>query len=222
MKISKEEITEELASLQEIVRALRRRRRELQRQGAIRGNSVDPAVRIEIQDITAQIQEHEGEISTLEAMAAADQVPVEEIEYQAMLAEEWDKSSGRLKLAQRARRDWMRVRLGIALERAQAMEHAVRTQMAEEIFEDLNLSYLPHRFDNVPPPPILFDFDRLRKAILLDLPTAIRLFRVRLVPVQHIDIRAIEDVLMDPHSACRPDDAEYYRQFLDEVRAALV
>src|SRR6266540_847696 len=204
MKLSMEEIAEELASLQEILHTLHRRRRELQKKHAVRGLDTPAEVLIEIEDMTKQIHAYE-----------------EEIEYQAMLAEEWDKCSGRLKLAQRARLDWARVRLGIALERAQVMEHTVRTQMAEELFEDLNLRYLPHHYENVPPPPWPFAFDKLRKAILLDLPTAIQSIRGRFPVTPPIDIAAVGDALMDPDSTCRQDDSDQYQRFLNEVRSAL-
>jgi len=221
MKLSMEEIAEELASLQEILHTLHRRRRELQKKHAVRGLDTPAEVLIEIEDMTKQIHAYEEEIAQFEARAAADQVPVEEIEYQAMLAEEWDKCSGRLKLAQRARLDWARVRLGIALERAQVMEHTVRTQMAEELFEDLNLRYLPHHYENVPPPPWPFAFDKLRKAILLDLPTAIQSIRGRFPVTPPIDVAAVGDALMDPDSTCRQDDSDQYQRFLNEVRSAL-
>lgn len=125
MKLSQEEIAEELASLQKIVRSLRRRRRELQSQEAIQGISSDPKIVMEIEDITVHIREHEEEIARFETIAAAEHVPVEVIEYHAILAQEWDQSVGHLKLAQRARLDWTRVRLGISLERAREMEYAV-------------------------------------------------------------------------------------------------
>ena len=137
MKLSKEEIAEELASLREILHAWRRRRRELQKKHAIRGLDTPAEVLIEIEDMTKQIYAYEEEITRLEAMVAADHVPVEEIEYRAMLAEEWDKSSGRLKHAQCTRLDWARVRLGISLQQAQPLEQAIRMQIAEELFDDL-------------------------------------------------------------------------------------
>ncbi len=47
----------------------------------------------ELASLTEQIRARENEIASLKSLSAADQVPVAEIEYQAMLAEEWDKSS---------------------------------------------------------------------------------------------------------------------------------
>ncbi len=49
----------------------------------------------------------------------------------------------------------------------------------EELFDDLNLSYLPHTYSGHSRPMAPFDFDRLRKAILLDPLTAVRIFRER-------------------------------------------
>ena len=221
MNLSKDEIAEELASLHEIMHALRRRRRELQKKHAVRGIDTPVDVLTEIEDVTERIRACEEEVATLKARAAADHTPIAEVEYQAMLADEWDKSTGRLKLAQRAWLDWTRVRLGITLERAQAMEHAVRVQLAEELFDDLNLNYLPHQFTNEPQPPVPFDFVRLRKTILLDLPTAVRLFQTRLALVRYFDLNMIQNELLHPHGACRPDDLEQYSRFLGEVRAAL-
>jgi hypothetical protein len=128
MELPKDEIAEELTSLQEIMRALRRRRRGLQQKQAIQG-------------INAPV----------------------------------------------------------------------------EVF---TLNYLPHQLTNVPQPPAPFDFARLRKAILLDRPTAVRLFHEREAPVQPVDINTVEHALLDPHDACRQDDIDQYSRFFGEVRAA--
>lgn len=221
MELSKDEIAEELNSLGEIMRALRRRRRELQKKHAARGIDTPVEVLTEIEDVSEQLRAYKEEVATLKAWAAADHAPITEVEYQAKLAEEWDASAGRLKLAQRTRLDWMRVRLGITPERAQAMEHTLRAQLAEELFDDLNLNYLPHKFSNVSQPPTPFDFARLRKATLLDLPTAVGLFHARLSFVQHFDLNMIQDKLFDPHGVCRQDDLDLFSQFLIDVRAAL-
>lgn len=221
MQLSKDEIPRELAHQQLAVQTFNERRRVLDLQAAQFGPLTPPHIVTELASLTEQIQARENEITHLKSLAAADQVPVAEIEYQAMLAEEWDKSSGRLKLAQHARLDWTRVRLGIASERAQAMEHTVRVQLAEELFDDLNLNYLPHQFTNAPQPLAPFDFARLRKAILLDLPTAVGLFHARLSFVQHFDLNMIQDKLFDPHGVCRQDDLDLFSQFLIDVRAAL-
>jgi hypothetical protein len=111
------------------------------------------------------------------------------------------------------------VRLGIALERARAMEKAVRIQLAEELFDDLNLSNLPHNYSNLAKPTTPFDFDKLRKVILLDLPTAVRIFRERLQMTHPLDRRVVEEMLLDPYSTCRQDDIELYNRFLNEVQA---
>lgn len=150
MELSKDEIAEELTSLQGIMRAQRRRRRELQKKHAVRGIDTPVDVLTEIEEVSEQLQEREKEITHLKSLAAADQVPVAEIEYQAMLAEEWDKSSGRLKLAQRARLDWTRVRLGIASERALVMEYTVRVQLAEELYDRLNLNMIQNKLFDPP------------------------------------------------------------------------
>ena len=217
--MSKEEIPKELAHQQQAVQALNERRRVLDLQAVQFGSLAPPHIVTELASLTEQIQAREDEIATLKSHAAADQEPVEEIEYRAMLAEEWDRSAGRLKLAQQARLDWARVRLGIALERARAMEIAVRVQLAEELFDDLNLGNLPHNYENVAKPTTPFDFDKLRKAILLDLPTAVRIFRERYQMAHSLDRRAVEGWLLDPYSVCRQDDVVLCNRFLNEVQA---
>ncbi|MFL5805658.1 MAG: hypothetical protein ACJ8CR_28460 [Roseiflexaceae bacterium] len=220
MQLSKEEIPREIAHQQQAVQALNERRRVLDLQAVQFGLQVPPHIVTELANLTEQIQAREIEIANLKSQSAADQVPVEEIEDHAMLAEEWDKSPGRLKLAQRARLDWARVRLGIPLERAQAMEQTLRVQLAEELFDDLTLNYLPHNYSNWPQPKTTFDFDRLRKAILLDLPITVRVFHARLQKMLYLlDRQAVEIVLLDADSTCREDDAALYGRFLNEVQA---
>src|SRR5215470_13107588 len=121
MQLPKEEIPREISHQQQAVLALNERRRVLDLQAAQFGSLTPPHIVTELASLTEQIQARESEIANLKSQSAADQIPVEEVEYHAMLAEEWDKSPGRLKLAQQARLEWVRVRLGIALERAQAM-----------------------------------------------------------------------------------------------------
>jgi hypothetical protein len=221
MQLSKEEIPREIAHQQQAVQALNERRRVLDLQAAQFGSLTPPHIVTELASLTEQIQARESEIASLKSLSAADQVPVEEIEYYAMLAEEWDKSIGRLKLAQQARLDWARVRLGIPLDRAQAMEQTVRVQLAEELFDDLTLNYLPHNYSNVPQPKAAFDFDRLRKAILLDRTTAVRVSHARLQKMAYpLDRQAVEIVLLDADSTCREDDAALYDRFLNEVQAS--
>src|SRR5262249_39496169 len=138
----------------------------------------------------------------------------------AMLTEEWDKSAGYLKNVQKRRLNWVRVRLGIPLERAQAMERAVRAELAEELFGDLNLSWLPHNYGDVAQPKTAFDFDRLRKAIQLDLPAVVQLFHTHLQKAGYpLDRQAVEAQLLDPDSTCREEDAALYGRFLNEVQA---
>src|SRR5215212_2390982 len=118
MKLPKKEIDAEVAHQQQAVRVLRERRRALDLQSAQLGIATPPHITTEISDLTEQIRAREEEIATLETLAAADETPVTEVEYRAMLAEAWDRSSGRLKLAPRARLDWERLRLRIAPDRA--------------------------------------------------------------------------------------------------------
>jgi hypothetical protein len=220
MQLSKEEIPREIAHQQQAVQALNDRRRVLDLQAVQFGSLTPPHIVTELASLTEQIQARESEIADLKSQSAVDQIPVEEVEYHAILAEEWDKSGGRLKLAQQARLEWARVRLGIALERAQAMEQTLRVQLAEELFDDLTLNYLPHNYSNWPQPKATFDFDRLRKAILLDLPTTVRVFHGRLQQMPYpLDRQAVEAALLDPDSTCREDDAALYGRFLNEVQA---
>ena len=217
MNVPNDEIAEEIAHQQQMVQAFNARRRVLDLQAAQFGIEAPPHIVTELAKLTEEIKTREDQIAHLKSRTAAAHVPVEEIEYQAMLAEEWHNSAGRLNLAQRTRLDWTRVRLGIALDRAQVMEHAVRVQLAEEVFDDLNFNYLPHNYANEPPPPAAFRFDRLRKAIQLDLPTAARLFYARLALVRFFDRSEVEAQLLDPHAACRQDDIERYSRFIRDV-----
>lgn len=215
MTRSPDDLAEERQQLQSILRVHRRRRL----QSAMQGISVDPKVLIEIDDITDKIHAYETELADLESLAAADQTPIGEIEYRAMLAEIYDLSDGRLRLAQRTRLAWARVRLGIAIERADEMDHTVRAQLVAELFDDLNMGYLPQPAA-FPDPTMAFDFDRLCKAIALDFSTAVAIFCERL-PLPHpLDWQAITDKLLDPHSACRAEDLALYQHFLDHIREA--
>jgi len=220
MQLSKEEIPREISHQQQAVQALNERRRVLDLQAAQFGSLTPPHVVTELASLTEQIQAREIEIANLKSQSAVDQIPVEEVEFHAMLAEEWDMSTGRLKLAQQARLEWARVRLGIPLGRALVMEYVVRVQLAEELFDDLNLNYLPHNYSNHPKPTTLFDFDRLRKAIQLDLPAAVKLFHARLQKVGYpLHRQPVEAQLLDSDSACREEDAALYERFLNEVQA---
>jgi hypothetical protein len=93
-------------------------------------------------------------------------------------------------------------------------------QLAEELFDELNLSYLPHNYSNVPQPTSSFRFDQLRKAILLDLPTAVRIFRARLQGLPPLDRQTVEAALLGSGNACRLDSATLYGRFLNEVQTS--
>ncbi len=74
------------------MQALNERRRVLDLQAAQFGSLIPPHIVTELVSLTEQIQARENEIASLKSLSAADQVPVEEIEYQAMLAESGTKA----------------------------------------------------------------------------------------------------------------------------------
>lgn len=151
MKLSHDEINEELASLAGIIRILRRRRAELQRQAAVSGRSVDPAVRIEIEDITAQLREHEAEVARLETLAAEGDQPLAEVEYRVQVAEAWDTPEGHPTVAGAARLELTRLRLGVSPERAAAIEHEVRVALVQQALTGLDIGVLLGTSETTPP-----------------------------------------------------------------------
>lgn len=142
MKISKQEIEEELDHKRQIVVALIRRRRPLELQAAQKGLSVPPEILTEISMLSDQIRTQEEEISRLETLAAEGQLSIVEAEYRVMVARTWDTSRGKPTLAGSAELELSRLRMGLLPEKAQQIEREVRIGLAEEAFSSLDIHFL--------------------------------------------------------------------------------
>lgn len=153
MKLSQEEIKEELSNLQSILRMHRRRRRVLEEQAAHAGSSIDAKVLLEIEDISEQIRSYETEFDQLEQQAAAATTPVAEIEYRMLLAQAWSKYSERIPVVERAQLEWARVRLGILSEHAQNVESRIRADLARESLADIRIENVQHAMRQVAQKP---------------------------------------------------------------------
>jgi hypothetical protein len=228
MKLSKEEIAEELTSLQEILRAWRRRRRELERELATRGISADPAVRTEIEDITAQIREHEAERAQLETQAVEDQLSLAEAEYRALLADVLDTSHGRLTVAGRTRLELTRLGLGLELERAQELEQEIRAALVEETFNSIEadtLQHLPLRMNvpsNSPGKLLTPDLHRIGRAVRLDPSTTIQVLLTRLEPDTTFPVEKLGALLIYANNiGQRSPEYILFEQFLADLSVAL-
>lgn len=147
MRRSKEEIDEDLAALQRVMRAERRRRNELRNKAAIQGFSADPSVAIELQEIEGRLKDYDAEYAALETLAAEADLPIAEVQYRIAVAEAWNTPEGRPTVVGLARLELERLRLGVAPERAQVVERTVRAALAREAIDDLNVDALLGQFD---------------------------------------------------------------------------
>lgn len=138
--MEKPDIEKELAHQREMLRIRRERRNILEIQAAQTGSYSRPETLMEIAALNAEIERHEAEIVRLATQAAEDQFSLSEAEYRVSLAEAWDSAQGTPSIANRARLELMRLRLGIAPERAQVLEYEVRTQLATEVFTNIDLN----------------------------------------------------------------------------------
>jgi hypothetical protein len=134
------DIEKELAHQREMLRVRRERRNILEIQAAQAGSFSRPETLMEIAALNAEIERHEAEIARLATQAAEDKFSLSEAEYRVSLAEAWDSAQGTPSIANRARLELMRLRLGISPERAQALEYEVRTQLATEVFTNIDLN----------------------------------------------------------------------------------
>jgi len=142
MRRSKEEIDEDLAALQRVTRAERRRRNELRNRAALQGFSADAAIAIELEDIERRLQAYDTEYATLETLAAEADQPQAEVQYRIAVAKAWNTPEGRPTVVGAAQLELERLQLGIAPERAQVIEHAVRTDLAREGLNELSIGAL--------------------------------------------------------------------------------
>jgi hypothetical protein len=146
MKLTKEEIAEELIHQTQVVKALHARRRVLEIQAAQHGAQTSPQILTELTTLTEEIRRHQDEISQLEMLAAEDQIPLAEAEYRVLLADIWDTPQGRPTVAGAARLELTRLRLGLAPDRAKQIENEIRSELADEILFDIDTNLLEHLY----------------------------------------------------------------------------
>jgi hypothetical protein len=140
MKRTKKEIEDDLDHKNQIIHALRSRLRPSELQAAQRGISTPPEVMTEIATLTDQIQIQEDEIAKLESHAAECQLSLAEAEFRVTLAEVWDTPTGRPTAVGAARLELVRLRLGLSVERAQALAQEIRGAMVDDIFHSIDIS----------------------------------------------------------------------------------
>lgn len=149
MRRTKEELDEDRAALQRIMRAEQRRRNELRNKAALYGFNADPSIALELVTIEQRLQTYEAEAAALETLAAEAEAPVTEVQYRIAVAEAWNTSEGRPSVVSAARLELERLRLGVGPERAQQIEQMVRADLAREAIHGLNISALLGQFDNI-------------------------------------------------------------------------
>lgn len=142
MRLSKQEIEEQLVHKRAIVRALITRQRPLELQAAQKGINTPAEVMTEISALTEQIRAQEEEMTRLETIAAESHLSLIEAEYRVMLAKAWDTARGRPTLASLAELELARLRMGLLPEKAEQIEYEVRTALVEETFSNLDIEFL--------------------------------------------------------------------------------
>ena len=130
-------------SKQKIISNLKSQRRKLEEQMATFGNLyVPPYITSEVTELTSQIIQKEEELAKLKTEAVETTLPFVEVEYRALIAEAWSKSSGWLSIVDEARLELERLRLGITDKRSHEHHEAVRSRIAVETLLDLELNYI--------------------------------------------------------------------------------
>jgi len=142
MRRSKDQIEEELLHKKRLINALDQRRRPLEVQAAQKGSSAPPEILTEISSLTEQVRAITKEISDLETFAAEGQLSIVEAEYRYMIAKAWDTPRGRPTLVGSAEIELARLRMGIVLESAKAIESEVRVLLSEEAFSELDADFI--------------------------------------------------------------------------------
>lgn len=95
MELSGEEVVEAVEHHKEMIRRLRRRLWERERQEAQLGSSADPSVTTEIRELAGRIKQHETELEKLQSQSVEDELSLPEADYRILLAELWNTSTGR-------------------------------------------------------------------------------------------------------------------------------
>lgn len=181
MKREKTEILDELEHEKEMVVALRKHLRVLELQMAQFGIATPPHVLTEIDRLSEQIQRHETQAAQLETVAVEGELPLAEVEYRVLLAENWNTVQGRPTVVGATCLELARLRLGISPERAQQLEHDIRAALAREVISGLNdgfftdyLQGYDHNFTD--------EFWKIGLAIRLNVEAAIEQFHLLLPP----------------------------------------
>jgi hypothetical protein len=138
MQLTKQEITEELAHQQHMLRVRRERRRVLEIQAAQRGIDTRPEILTEITILNEEIARHECEATQLATQAAEEYLSFAEVEYRMFLAEAWDAAQGALSVVRCAQLELARLKLGLMPERARTLEHEIRAELAHEVLARVN------------------------------------------------------------------------------------
>lgn len=139
MKPENNDLAEELAHQQKMLRILRERRRVLELQAAQRGIDARPEVLTEIVSLNDEIDRHDQELARLATQAAVERFSLDEAEYRVMMAEAWSTPLGRPSLVGAARLELARLRMGIPPERAHELEREVRAGLAQEVLAELDI-----------------------------------------------------------------------------------
>lgn len=137
----KADTLDELAHQEAMVVALRKRLRVLELQMAQQGIATPPHILTEVASLTEQVQRHKTLVNQLEMLAAEGDVPIAEVEYRMLLAENWSTSQGYPSVVGATRLEFARLRLGILPERAIELEYDIRGEIAREVIKSIHDSF---------------------------------------------------------------------------------
>lgn len=137
---SKEEIAQQLRHQQELLRIQRSNLQKLQLQEANYAGNPPLDLQNQLDRVAEQVRSTEDEIARLKSVAAEDQLSLVEAEYRTLLAEAWNTPLGRPTVAGATRLEFTRLKFGLSPERAGELEREIRTKLAEEIFNTLDMA----------------------------------------------------------------------------------
>jgi hypothetical protein len=136
MKMTQQDIDEQLASQRELRSDFRKRRHVLQRQIAQQGFHALPQVVNEIEELDNHIYNSESEIDRLEQISIESGNSFAEAEYILLLFKVLKTPSTRFTVDEIAHLRFSRLRLRLTSERAQELESEVRAALVKQIFLD--------------------------------------------------------------------------------------
>jgi tetratricopeptide (TPR) repeat protein len=176
--VNDDEIEQERNELLEIKKITRRRRKVLMEQAALDGKRTAPEVLIEIEDLTEKLQSYNKQLALLKTRRAEADFSLEEAQYRAAVATEWETAEIVPTIASRSRMEVIRLQGGIPLERAATIEQEVRSNLALDILALIDIIYLP-AFSMTLHDEQFYAKERaslalLERAILTDVTTAIK------------------------------------------------